>query len=246
MRDSPILILGATGRVGAPLARHLLARGARVRALVRDVDGARAMLGEEIDLVVGDLRDAACLPAAVASCGTIVFVAGANGLAGRGTPRDVECVAIAALIAAIDPAQVERFVLLSSAGVTQPEHPHNCTYNSVLTWKLRGEDALRRSGIAYTIVRALGLRDRAVGQQGVRIVQGDRIAFGEDIARTDLAAFLADIVQPREGDGFSPDFDRTSLLSATCEVFNDGTLAGGVWDSAAPALRRDSVAGAAA
>jgi hypothetical protein len=102
----------------------------------------------------------------------------------------------------------------------------------VLKWKLQGEDALRRSGLRYTIVRALGLRARAAGVQGVRIVQGDRIAFGEDIARGDLAAFLADVVAPEQATRFAAGFDAASLKDATCEVYNDGRIAGNVWASA--------------
>ncbi len=39
--DETILMTGATGKVGLPATRHLLARGSRVRALVRDPDRAR-------------------------------------------------------------------------------------------------------------------------------------------------------------------------------------------------------------
>ncbi len=49
-----ILVTGATGNVGSEVVRELGARGALVRALVRDPDRARDQLGSEVELVVGD------------------------------------------------------------------------------------------------------------------------------------------------------------------------------------------------
>ena len=39
------MVLGATGATGVRVVRRLLARGERVRALVRDVDKAKKVLG---------------------------------------------------------------------------------------------------------------------------------------------------------------------------------------------------------
>jgi uncharacterized protein YbjT (DUF2867 family) len=234
-----ILIIGATGRTGRTMVAELLGRGFSVVALVRDTAAAHKLLGGRVDLIHGDLRNPAAITGACAQFGRIAFVAGSNGIEGRGTPREVEYDAVAEIVAALSPQVVSRFVLLSSAGVTQPEHPHNCTYHSVLSWKLRGEQALRKSGLSYTIIRALGLRDRPAGGQGVRIVQGDRIAFGEDIARDDLAAFLADVVAPIPGPRFAANFDAASLSNATCEVFNDSRIAGNIWASSRSHLESD-------
>lgn len=231
-----ILILGATGRTGRLLVEQLIARGESVTALVRDRGAARATLGEEVRLVVGDLRRPRAIAEAALGCSRIVFVAAAHGGVGRGTPREIDYGAVRTLVEMLHPDSVERVVLLSSAAVTQPEHPHNCTFDSVLKWKLRGEEALRRSGLPYTIVRALGLRDRPGGDQGIRIVQGDRIAFGEDIARADAATFLASIV----GAGVvAAGFDGESLLGATCEIYNAAGIPGGSVESARPALLPD-------
>lgn len=52
---SVILVAGATGGVGKRVVRRLLERGYNVRALVRDIDKARSILGNEVNLVVADI-----------------------------------------------------------------------------------------------------------------------------------------------------------------------------------------------
>jgi uncharacterized protein YbjT (DUF2867 family) len=52
-----ILVTGATGTVGAHLVRVLRERGAQPRAFVRDRDKAASMLGQEVELAVGDFAD---------------------------------------------------------------------------------------------------------------------------------------------------------------------------------------------
>ena len=47
-------------------------------------------------------------------------------------------------------------------------------FDNVLIWKGKGEDAVRASGVPYTIVRPGGLTDKPGGQSGVRLEQGDK------------------------------------------------------------------------
>ena len=50
-----ILVAGATGGVGKRVVKKLIAQGYHVRCLVRDIAKARTILGDDIDLVVGDI-----------------------------------------------------------------------------------------------------------------------------------------------------------------------------------------------
>jgi uncharacterized protein YbjT (DUF2867 family) len=47
-----ILVIGAAGFVGAPIAKQLQADGFSVRALVRNAEKARQLLGSQVELVV--------------------------------------------------------------------------------------------------------------------------------------------------------------------------------------------------
>lgn len=62
-----ILITGATGKQGGATARHLAGQGFRLRALTRkvDSDAARALAASGVEVVKGDLNDAASLEAAL-------------------------------------------------------------------------------------------------------------------------------------------------------------------------------------
>src|ERR1700739_3789983 len=55
---STIFVTGATGQTGANVCEQLIARGDRVRALVRNPDEATALSDIGVELVKGDISDA--------------------------------------------------------------------------------------------------------------------------------------------------------------------------------------------
>jgi dihydroflavonol-4-reductase len=68
-------VTGATGFVGAHVARALAEQGADLRLLVRQSSNLLNLEGLVADTVVGDLRDAASLDKAVAGCDAVFHVA---------------------------------------------------------------------------------------------------------------------------------------------------------------------------
>src|SRR4051812_18340192 len=74
-----ILIVGSTGQLGTTLVRRLAAKGERVRALVRPASRSAHLAIANVELAVGDLRDAASLDAACV--GVDVIIATANTVA---------------------------------------------------------------------------------------------------------------------------------------------------------------------
>ncbi|AFZ04096.1 CIA30 family protein [Calothrix sp. PCC 6303] len=101
-------------------------------------------------------------------------------------------------------SKLPRFVLISSAGVTRPgreginleEEPPAVRLNDqlggILTWKLRGEDSLRTSGIPYTIIRPCALTEETGGKE-LLAEQGDNIRG--KISRDDVAELCLQALQ---------------------------------------------------
>jgi dihydroflavonol-4-reductase len=69
------LVTGATGFVGAAVARALLAEGWGVRALVRSGSDRRNLAGLAVEPTVGDLTDPASLDRALEGCEAVFHVA---------------------------------------------------------------------------------------------------------------------------------------------------------------------------
>ena len=185
--DATVLVVGATGRSGAALLDALKSAGhTHVRALVRDVAGARAKVAAEVELVQGDVRDPASLAKALKSVQYIVSALGSNTFNDpANSPEKVDYEGVRNLAVAAKAAGVKHYVQVSSLGVTNPDHPLN-RFGKVMVWKLKGESALRASGVPYTIVRPGGLGDGPGGKVGIRVAQGDKMASGQ-IQRADVA-----------------------------------------------------------
>jgi dihydroflavonol-4-reductase len=69
------LVTGATGFVGSAVARRLLREGCRVRVLARAGSDRRNLQGLELEVVEGDLTDAASLVRACDGCEALFHVA---------------------------------------------------------------------------------------------------------------------------------------------------------------------------
>ena len=136
--DNPILVTGAAGAVGGigrNLSEFLLAKGCKVRALVRREDGrAEALRRLGAEVLEGDLTDLASMHRAVKGCGRIYF-----GMS----------VSAAYLEATVNTAAValhhgvEAFVNMSQMTVTQmsinettdsPQHKLHWLAEQALSW----------------------------------------------------------------------------------------------------------------
>lgn len=182
-----VLVAGATGQTGQLVVRELLAGGFEVRALVRDTAKGRKVLGDQVELAVGDVKDPASLAAAIAGTDAVVSAIGARGAKGPDRPEAIDYEGVRNLVDAAVKAKSRQFVLVSSRGVTQPDNPLNKIFGNVLVWKLKGEDALRASGIPYTIVRPGGLGNGPGGDKDILFEQGDTSKGQSIITRADVA-----------------------------------------------------------
>jgi dihydroflavonol-4-reductase len=111
----PTLVTGASGFLGWHVARLLVERGHKVRALVRPSSKLREL---EVEPVVGDLRDASSLARAVAGCGLVFHVAADYRLWAR-DPEELyrsNVEGTRSLLGAAQRAGVDRVVYTSTVG----------------------------------------------------------------------------------------------------------------------------------
>jgi dihydroflavonol-4-reductase len=110
------LVTGATGFVGAAVARALLAAGAEVRALARAGSDRRNVAALPLKVVTGDLSDPASLERAAAGCDALFHVAADYRLGARDSAQlyRTNVDGTRAIIEAAQRAGVGRMVYTSS------------------------------------------------------------------------------------------------------------------------------------
>jgi nucleoside-diphosphate-sugar epimerase len=169
-----VALTGGTGFVGSHAADALLAAGYRVRALVRRPDDVAWLKGTGVELVKGDVRDAGTLPALVGGAAAVVHVAGKTSARSEAEYMAANAAGTENVAAAAwQHAPQAHVVLVSSQAVGGPSRdgapvkasdaPH--PVSSYGRSKLAGEEALRRSGVAFTILRpcaVYGPRETAI------------------------------------------------------------------------------------
>lgn len=78
-QDTTVLVVGATSRIGRIVARKLMLRGYKVKALVRNADPEiLEMLPRSIGIVVGDVGEPSTLKNAVEGCNKVIYCATAR------------------------------------------------------------------------------------------------------------------------------------------------------------------------
>ena len=200
--ERPLGVLGATGRTGGATVRHLLARGARVRAFTRDPNsaGARTLVDAGAEVATLDMGDTSGLDLS----GIDRLFSVQQALDGRGRHRGEAEVREGANVASAAARAGVRHVVQISAGLGEPTGiPH---FDSKLA--IRAE--FEKRGVTVTAIHPAPFMELmvdptfapAVAAWGVepRIVGWDQplpwVAV-DDIGRVAADALTADV--PTDG-----------------------------------------------
>lgn len=204
-----VVVAGASGRTGKEVVAQLVARKYRVRALVRDAGKSAGLFPAGVEVVVADVREPASLKRALKGATYVISAIGAGGgprgEAGNG-PEEIDNLGVANLARAARQARVRQFVLVSSAATTRAADYPVAFMRPILGAKFKGENALRASGVPYTVVRPGGLVDEAGGAKNVQFQQGDTSAGR--IPRADVALVCVEAL------------GRASALRKTFEILS--------------------------
>jgi uncharacterized protein YbjT (DUF2867 family) len=163
------LVTGAAGNVGAEVVRALTAADQRVRALVRS--GRPAGLPPGVEAVAGDLNRPESLAEALAGVRGVFLLPGYEDMKG--------------VLAEVRGAGVERVVLLSGSSAASGD-----SSNAVSAYMIRSEDAVRESGVPFTILRPFGFMSNALRWR-------DQLEAG-DVVREPFADVAVAVVDPAD------------------------------------------------
>ena len=196
MPESRVLVAGATGQLGSLIVRRLAAGGVPVRALARDPKKLEALKAPGIEVAPVDLMNLAALTEACRGIGQIVSTANNNMGSGATSPTKIDLTAHQNLCAAARNTSVRRLLYVSAYGIDQ--------FSPVDIFRIKWyiEDAIRRSGVRYVILRPTAFMDVWIDQiladgirhKGVATIFGPGTAPTNYIAVQDVAEFVAQIV----------------------------------------------------
>ncbi|WP_326667402.1 NAD(P)H-binding protein [Streptomyces canus] len=152
-----IVVTGATGNVGRPLVRELLAAGERVTAVSRRSprDSPAGLRHHQADLAAPQT-----LKPALDGAEALFLLTSGDFVAQGGNLDDV--------LDVVRAGGVRRVVLLSSQGVATGDHPSEL------------EDAVRRSGLEWTMLQPGGFHSNTLQwAEAVRVMRTVAAPFGD-------------------------------------------------------------------
>ncbi|XP_039136854.1 uncharacterized protein At2g37660, chloroplastic isoform X2 [Dioscorea cayenensis subsp. rotundata] len=165
-----VLVVGGSGGVGQLVVAALLNRNIKSRLLLRDPTKAIQLFGvqdkSKLEVWKGDTRNPSDLdPAKFEGVTHVICCTGTTAFPSRrwdgdNTPERVDWDGVRNLVLAL-PSTLDRFVLVSSVGVTKFNELPWSIMNlfGVLKFKKMGEDFVHNSGLPFTIIRAGRLTD---------------------------------------------------------------------------------------
>jgi uncharacterized protein YbjT (DUF2867 family) len=190
-----ILVVGSTGPQGREFVAQALGAGHAVRALARNPSVLQP--APRLEVVRGDVFDQPSLDAAAHGQDAAVVILGVS-LAAASRPTNVFSQGTRNLITALKATGVRRLIVQSSFGVGDSQRDAGLLERVFFSLLLRGayadkvlqEQAVRESGLDYTIVRPTRLAMAAgTGRYTARVGPG---SVPSPIARADVARFILD------------------------------------------------------
>ncbi|HEX5525797.1 MAG TPA: SDR family oxidoreductase [Solirubrobacterales bacterium] len=185
-----VAIAGGHGKIALMLGGLLVERGNAVFGLIRDPAQEGDLHAVGVEPVICDIEGDDDVTEAVSGAEAVVFAAGAGPGSGAERKWTVDYGGAVKLIDAAKAEGIDRYVMVSAMGATEPPPEGGEAFGEYLRAKAKADSALLASGLAYTIVRPGGLTD---DPPSGRVQIGERLERGE-IPRADVAEVLAAVL----------------------------------------------------
>ena len=197
-----ITIVGASGQIARLLHPLLIQNRHQVRGLIRKEEQAAELKKAGVEPVITDIEHVDDLSDAVGNADAVLFAAGAGPGSGADRKWTVDRDGAIKLIDAAKKNGINRYVMISAMGLETPRG--NEVFQVYQKAKAEADDALRNSGLDYTIVKP----GRLTNEPGTGKVKAAINLDRGEIPRADVAAVLAEIFEMPETSGL--EFDLLS------------------------------------
>lgn len=211
-----ILVTGVTGTIGKELVRLLAERGEAVRAMTRNPAGADLPPG--VDAVYGDFDDRASLGPAMEGISTLFLLTAPGTATSEHDEAGLEAARRAGVARAVKLSAIATGEIAPDGEVVGSSH-------------LRGEQALQKAGLDWTILRPTTFASNTLSW-AASISQGEPIANLTGNARQgvvdprDVAAVAAEVLTGTGHEGRTYTLTGPELLSVPDQAVQLGEVLG--------------------
>lgn len=142
-----VFLTGSTGFVGSHVLKRLVDEGHAVRALVRDPAKANLPGSNQVQFVQGDVVQGTGLDEGMKNCDAVIHLVGIIVQTGKNTFEAVHHLGTRNVVDSARRNKIGRFIQMSALGVRADG------VSEYQTSKWKGEEAVRKSGIPFCILR---------------------------------------------------------------------------------------------
>lgn len=183
-----ITIVGGHGSIAMLMHPILKSMGHQVRGIIRKEEQAKDLREFGAEPVVCDIEEHEDISEAVGQADVVLFAAGAGPGSGAERKFTVDRDGAIKLIEASKKNGISRYVMISAMGLDEPRG--NEVFRAYLKAKAEADEALKKSGLDYTIIKPGRLTDEP-GSGKVALAR--ELPRGE-VPREDVAQVLAEVL----------------------------------------------------
>ncbi len=207
-----ITIAGGHGKIAMLLHPILKNKGHSVKGLIRKPEQAEALRRAGAEPVICDIEKEEDISEAVGRADAVIFAAGAGPGSGAERKWTVDRDGAVKLMKAAHKNGIPRYIMISAMGLDKPRG--NEVFQVYQKAKAEADEALRNSGLDYTIIKPGRLTDEP-GTGNVALAPD--LPRGE-IPRQDVARVIAEILEKPETAGHT--FDLVSGDTSIRDAIN--------------------------
>jgi len=183
-----ITVVGAHGSIAQLLHPKLIENGHSVRGIIRKEQQADTLEEMGVEPQVTDIEKETDISDSVGDADAVIFAAGAGPGSGKERKYSVDRDGAIKLMRACQANGIKRYIMISAMGLDTPRG--NEVFQVYQKAKAEADEALRHSGLNYTIIKPGRLTDDE-GTGKIKI--GD--LEGGEIPREDVASVIAAAIE---------------------------------------------------